>query len=185
MSATIANAKIDLRLLASGDVALYAALYGDPGTMAFVAAAQDPHQLTRSFASTCRANTATPPRRRTWVIHERGAARDLGLIGLVWDAATTDDRQGAELGVVLPPALQGRGIASAAIAALAHHAFGPLGLQRLHTRHDSAHGPAGGLMSRLGFLRTRAEDGPRGWRWELTPERWSAHGDGSRVDPLG
>jgi RimJ/RimL family protein N-acetyltransferase len=173
MSGPIATARFDLRLLAAGDETLYAALYGDPATMAAIAAAQAPAQLARGFAATCRANAASPPRRRTWVIHERATARDLGLIGLVWDP-DGHGRQGAELGVVLPPAHQGRGVASEAIAGLCAAAFAQLGLDFLHTRHRDGHGLAAGLMRRCGFERQPPCDGEDGQRWRLTRESLAA-----------
>jgi RimJ/RimL family protein N-acetyltransferase len=169
VSAATAAARVALRLLDAGDSALYAALYGDPATMQYVAAARDPAQLQRGFAATCRANAATPPRRRVWVIFDPGDGQPLGLIGLVWDRDTEAGRQGAELGVMLPPARQGLGLATSAIAALRPLAFAQLGLDFLHTWHRDEHGLAGGLMAKAGFAPQPGRDGERGQRWRLEP----------------
>jgi RimJ/RimL family protein N-acetyltransferase len=167
----IATAHFDLRLLDAGDEALYAALYGDPETMAHVAAAQEPERLASGFAATCRANAASPPRRRTWVIRDRATGRDLGLIGLVWDAAGEADRQSAELGVMLPPQSQGRGVASEAIAGVCGAAFARLGLDLLHTWHREGHALAEGLMRHVGFVAQPTRDGEGGQHWQLTREQ--------------
>ena len=47
----IATPRFDLRLLDDGDGALYASLYGDPATMAFVAPALEPARLARAAIS--------------------------------------------------------------------------------------------------------------------------------------
>lgn len=161
-----AAGSIRLRLLGAGDEALYAALYGDAATLRHVGPALDPDTCRRSFRAALRANAATPPRARTWVICLAGDDDGIGLAGLRWDGAG-----GAELGIVLPPSHQGQGHASAAIRALCGPAFGEFGLERLHTRHDPGHALAGGLMAGLGFACTdRGGDGrPR--RWELAAPR--------------
>ena len=170
-----ASKRFNVRLLAAGDAGLYASLYGDPETMTFVAPARALDQLERSFAACCRANEHTPPRRRTWVIHERASATDVGLIGLVWDSAPVDGRQGAELGVMLPTARQGRGVATEVIDALLAPAFARLDLDFLHTSHRDGHGLAAGLMRRVGFVaQPNGEDGSCRWRYDRHPQAESS-----------
>ena len=161
------------------DEPFYVGLYTDPEAMRHVVAAQTADAARRGFAAALRLDAATPVERRFWVIRTRPEGDPVGLLGLHVDAPGS-----GEVGAVIVPARQGRGHATAAIAALADHAFGPLGLQRLHTRHDGANGAAGGLMARLGFERTQAGAGAHGWRWELTPDRWRARSDRHRADPL-
>lgn len=166
----IETSRLVLRLLGPGDAALYDALYGDADTMRQVGTALAPGRLARSFATACRANAVSPPRRRTWVIHTLGAADDVGLIGLVWDGASDDTAVGAgvsaaELGVMLPPAWQGRGLATEAIAALCPVAFADLGLDAVHTWHADGHALAAGLMRRAGFAPLPARPGESGQRW--------------------
>lgn len=161
-----AEGTVRLRLLAASDEALYATLYGDPATMHHVGPALDPDACRGSFAAALRANAATPPRARTWVICLAGDEAGIGLAGLRWDGAG-----GAELGIVLPPDRQGQGFATAAIRALQGPAFGEFALARLHTRHDPAHALAGGLMAGLGFACTDAGGEGRARRWELAAPR--------------
>lgn len=151
----------------AADEAFYIALYTDPATMRHVGAAQSPDAARRGFHAACRLDAQSPPRRRFWVLRGKQEGTPVGLLGL-----HLDDEGGAEVGAVIAPGEQGRGHATAAIAALADHAFADLGLRRLHTRHDDSHGLAAGLMATLGFHRLGAEAGIAGWTWELTPARW-------------
>jgi len=156
------EASIRLRPLATGDAALYAALYGDAETMRHVGPRLDADACGRSFAAALRANAATPPSARTRVVCDSSDDRGFGLAGLRWDG-----QGGAELGVVLPPSRQGRGHASATIRAICGPAFADYGLQRLHTRHDPGHALAAGLMATLGFTCTDAGGDGRPRRWQL------------------
>ncbi len=168
MIAGLATARLALRPLAPADEALYVALYTDPATLRHVLAPLAPAAARRGFAAALAGLGTGEGQRGFWVMQARDG-RALGLIGLHRDAPGE-----AEVGVVLPPAWQGRGLATEAIAALADHAFGALALVRLHTRHDHDHALASGLMAGLGFERVAAVAGRRGWRWQLTPARWAA-----------
>ncbi len=169
MIAALRGPRLDLRPLADGDQALYVRLYGDPQAMQHIGAAQDAGAAARGFRAALRFNAATPPERLFWVIHDRAAMQELGLIGL-----TLDEPGGGEVGVLLPAGQQGRGVASEAIATLADHAFGLMRLRRLHTRHEPGHALAAGLMAGLGFERTAPAGDAAPWYWQLTPERWAA-----------
>ena len=169
MIATLRGPRLDLRPLAEGDQALYVQLYGDALAMQHVGPAQDAGTATRGFHAALRHHAAVPPDRLFWVIHDRARAQALGLMGL-----SLDEPGGGEVGVLLPAAHQGRGIATEAIAALADHAFSAMRLQRLHTRHLPGHALAAGLMATLGFQSIAPAAGSCHWRWQLTPERWAA-----------
>ncbi len=169
MIAALRGPRLDLRPLADGDRALYMRLYGDAQAMQHIGAAQDAGTAARGFRAALRYNAATPSERLFWVIEDRAEAQPLGLIGL-----SLDGPGGGEVGVLLPHAHQGRGIATEAIAALAAHAFSTMPLQRLHTRHQPGHALAAGLMSTLGFEPIAPDSVTGHWRWQLTPERWAA-----------
>jgi RimJ/RimL family protein N-acetyltransferase len=161
--------RLDLRPLADGDEALYVRVYGDPEVMRHIGTPQDAATAARGFRAALRHNASTPPVRLFWVIHDRILVQELGLIGL-----SLDEPGGAEVGVALPAAHQGRGVATEAIATLAGHAFVAMRLQRLHTRHRAGHGLAAGLMASLGFERTTPDAAGAQWRWQLTPAGWAA-----------
>lgn len=58
-----------------------------------------------------------------------------------------------EVGVILAPCGQGRGIASAALAAVVRHGFGPLGLHRIQADVDPDNHASIRLFERAGFAR--------------------------------
>ena len=168
MSTTLHGPRLDLRPLEPGDEALYVRLYGDVQAMRHIGAAQDADTATRGFNAALRHRSAEPPERFFWVVLDRGSAQSLGLIGL------SIDPSGGEVGVLLPAAHQGRGVATEAIATLADHAFASMGLPRLHTRHRPEHALSTGLMTTLGFESLAPEAGSAHAQWQLTPERWFA-----------
>lgn len=179
MIATLCTPRLRLQPLKAGDRELYVALYSDAETMQRIAIAQAPEAAARGFVAALESMRASPPRRRFWVMWEVSGSA-VGLLGLDHDAPGE-----AEVGALIPPVHQGRGYATEAIAALADHAFGPLELRRLHTRHAAGHGLAAGLMRRLGFRPTAETDGPHPQRWELEPQRWVRwRGRQGRGDPL-
>jgi RimJ/RimL family protein N-acetyltransferase len=161
--------------LAAGDTTLYVGLYGDADTMLRIASPLAPDAALRSFQAALRMNGQRPLRRACWVILDQGLA--VGLAGLVLDG-----EGGAEVGVVLPPAQQGRGHATRAIATLADHAFGPLSLSRLHTRHEAGHVGASALMDTLGFEPLASDEGDGTRRWQLTAVHWATR---PRAAPSG
>ena len=67
---------------------------------------------------------------------------------------------GLEIGYWLHPAYTGRGLATAAVAALVGQAFALPGIDRVEIVHDQANAASGGIPRRLGFTeiqrRTRA-----------------------------
>lgn len=166
---TLTGSQLILRPLGDQDQSLYVALYGDADTMARAMPALDPASALRAFRRERRAQGEAGTRRMAWTLSERCDGSAFGLLGLV-----LDDAGGAEVGVVLPPARQGRGHATEAIALVAPHAFQTLALESLYTRHAEGHGPARGLMLRLGFEPAPIGTPPHPVRWTLTRETWQA-----------
>lgn len=73
----------------------------------------------------------------------------VGRVSLAHIGATDGE---AELGYWLLPEHRGRGLASAAVGAIEHHAFGPLGLGRLTIRHEPENDRSCRLAQRRGYL---------------------------------
>ena len=169
MNARLPSPRLWLDPPVAADEAFYVALYTDPATMRHVAAPQSVDAARRGFAAALRLDAEEPPQRRFWVLRSKDDGERIGLLGLHIDAEGR-----GEVGAVIVPSHQGRGHSTAAIGALADHAFDTLGLQCLHTRHDGGNGLAAGLMARVGFVCTATADGATGWRWELSPSHWRA-----------
>lgn len=128
--------------------------------------ALDAQRVARAFQLSCQRNAARPWRERLWIIVDVDTATDAGLIGLRRAAASSLH---AELGVLLPPSWQERGMASAAIRKLISLALGDLGLCELRTRHRSGHEAAAALMRKTGFRPVEANDTSEfACHWQLT-----------------
>lgn len=165
----LAGPRLQLRPLSAGDAGLYTGLYADPDTMRHVLPPAAADQARRAFDAALERAARPWPTPRVWVLVQPPETRGLGLVGL-----DPDGRGGAEVGAMIPPAHQGRGYATEAIALLAGHAFTELGLDALHTRHADGHGLAEGLMRRLGFEPAPRQAGPHPIRWRLSRARWEA-----------
>ena len=161
---TIDTARLHLRPLDGHDEALYCSLYTDPAVMRHVAAPMSAAAAQRSFAAACRLQQ---PRVQRWIVREREAAVDIGLLGLV-----RLDEEAAELGVMLLGPWHGRGYATEAMAGLRDHAFAALALQRLVVlQATAANAAVSRMMPRLDFARIHPHPGPD-IRWELHREDW-------------
>ena len=161
-------------LLSDGDADLFVALYGDSATMRQVAPPLDHHAATRAFAAARRQMEANPPVARYWRLDTASGAR--GLLSLVPDA----DGRAAETGLLLPPAMQAQGFATAALDHLCNVVLRADAFDALWTRHRVGHAAAVGLMQRLGFVPESPADG---WqRWRLDRRTWRALVDASPAD---
>lgn len=158
--------------MAAGDRALFRALYGCADTLRHVGAAMDTVRADAAFDRVIGLLDAHPGRYGYWCLPGAGGTA-AGLMALLGDA----DGAGGEVGVLLPPAAQRSGVATAAIGALARAVFARTALQRLWTRHAPGHEAAAALMRRLGFSAI-APDAEGRCRWELRREAWTSRGDG-------
>ena len=166
-ASTLAAPPFRLRPFAEGDLALYAALFTDAEVMQAVGAPFAPDRAARAAAASLRHQGDARGRFRHWVIeHPEGTAGLLGLAlrGEAWRGGE------AELGVLLWPAWQGRGAATAAITAVRPWAFDVAGLAVLTCHHAEAHAGAAALMRRVGFTPCLPRaDAPLPVGWESRP----------------
>lgn len=139
-----------LRALGPGDEALYCALYTDPAVMARIGVPLSLPAAQRAFATACRRNTCPEARERYWAVLDRATGEVLGMLALIAGSADHGD---VELGVMLLPAAQGRGLARELNHAVVAHAFSPggWGLHRLWARHAPGHGAAAAVLAASGF----------------------------------
>jgi RimJ/RimL family protein N-acetyltransferase len=157
-----------LRPFADGDVALYVALFTDAEVMRAVGAPFAPDRAARAAASALGHQQEANGRFRHWVIeHPKGPG---GLVGLALRGERWSGGE-AELGVLLWPATQARGAATAAIRAVRPWAFEVAGLAALTCHHADGHAAAAALMRRTGFRPCAPASGaapPCGWRCDAT-----------------
>jgi len=151
----ILSARLRLRALAPGDLALFRALYCDAATMRHVG-----RPLSRADArASLRATVAAMRKRhglRFFAIAERSTRRGIGLGSLhpaAWDA------RGAEAGLMLLPAAQGHGYAREALSALIEVAFFQLRAKAVWVQYRRANTAAGRLCEATGFRREVSHPG--------------------------
>lgn len=167
-AARIAAEPFQLRPFDEGDLALYAALFTSADVMREVGVPFGPEHAARAAASSLAHQRDAHGRFRHWVVeHAEGTA---GLLGLALRGARWPGGE-AELGVLLWPAWQARGAATAAIRAIRPWAFSTAGLVRLTCHHGEAHERAARLMRRVGFSRATARaDSPWPVGWALAAD---------------
>lgn len=170
----LAAAPFSLRPFDDSDLALYAALFTDAGVMRAVGPPFAPDRAARAAAASLRHQRDADGRFRHWVIeHAEGAA---GLLGLALRGGAWANGE-AELGVLLWPAWQARGAATAAITAVRPWAFAIAGLGALTCHHAEGHDGAAALMRRVGFAPCPPRAGaPHPCGWECRRDAMAALG---------
>ncbi|MBB5378145.1 RimJ/RimL family protein N-acetyltransferase [Deinococcus metalli] len=137
--------RLHLRPLSAADAPVLAAYRADPAVAAFQGwtlpyTPQHAHALIAEMAGKQLGDAG-------WV--QYGVSLPGGA--LVGDVALRTHGAQAEFGVTLAPSAHGRGYATEAGAAVIAHAFGTLGLHRLHASIDPRNVPVARLLVRLGF----------------------------------
>lgn len=140
--------RMHARPLGPADEAFYCALYSDPAVMALIGVPKSPREALRGFALACRRNADAASGERRWVVLERATGAAIGLLALLRDGSGA-----AELGVMLLPSAQGRGLARELNDAVVGLAFSPGGwaLDRLWARHAQGHAAAAAALAASGF----------------------------------
>jgi aminoglycoside 6'-N-acetyltransferase len=145
----ILTPRLRLRALTLDDLALFRALYCDPGTMRHVGKPMSRTLAAASLHATLAA-TRKPGGLRFYTIVERQSRRGVGLCSL--RPAAWDER-GVEAGLMLLPAARGRGYAHEALRALIGDAFFRLPIEAVWVQYRRANADAARLCDSLGFDR--------------------------------
>ena len=174
---TLDTPRLQLRPLGQADEALYCRLYSDPGVMRHIAAPLSDEAARTAFATVLRLMRQDAPALHVWVVRDGASGAELGIVALFRDAGSVDAR---EVGAMLLVEGQRRGVAAAAIGAVADHVFDPAdgagpALRLLWTRHASGNAAAARLMSRMAFQRQVPRSAEQAEvRWQMSRERWDA-----------
>ncbi|GAB3731984.1 hypothetical protein GCM10028794_08650 [Silanimonas algicola] len=153
-----------LRPVAEPDVGRCVALFTDSEVMRSVGPPFEAGRAARAALAMVAHQVAAGGRFRHWMIeHAHGTA---GLLGLALRSVDWPGGE-AELGVLLWPAWQARGAATAAVVAVRAWAFDVAALAVLTCHHAESHAAAAALMRRVGFTRCAPRaDAPRPVGWE-------------------
>ena len=183
---TFSTRRVRARPIDDRDRALYRALYSDAGVMAHVGTTLDPHAVDALFAKVCRANANTSATARYWRVDTADAGDPVGQVSMIRDSG---DPRCADLGVMLLPRWQNRGVGLSAFAGLVDALLSgrwPLGIEALTARHAAANPNAGRLTGALGFVVATATDADVLWRldrrdWPQARARWPVAALGKRA----
>jgi RimJ/RimL family protein N-acetyltransferase len=153
-----------LRPYACGDEALYVELFCSDEVMRQVGPPFALKRAERAAAASLRHQNDAAGRFRHWIIeHAEGRA---GLLGLALRSERWAGGE-VELGVLLRPAWQARGAATAAITAVMPWAFGEARIAALTCHHAPTNPAASALMRRVGFTPCPARaDAPWPCGWQ-------------------
>jgi ribosomal-protein-serine acetyltransferase len=100
---------------------------------------------------------------------QRAIVANQRIVGVVGFPKIDWANRSAEIGYWLDQTHQGRGVMTAAVAALVDHAFGSLHLNRLEIRTDAENAPSRAVAERLGFR----YEGTLRQSYRVTDERYS------------
>lgn len=168
---TFATLRFEAQLLAEQDRELYASLYTDASVMAHIAPPLTRDVALAAFTRVCRANVHLPWRVRTWRLRHRESRLEVGILALSRGA---HDPTSAEIGIMLLPTWQARGVTREVLRVLIDTVMRDdwqLGVLELIGRHDAGN-RAARLVRWLGFQQSTDSSGYIEWR--LTQSQWLA-----------
>jgi len=155
--------RLRLRGLRDGDAAALLAIYGDPLAMRYWSGSPwkdiaQAHAHLQRARRDMESGGALP-----WAIADSG---DDGLIGTITLFKLDRDHRRAEIGYVLATRHWGKGLASAALRLVLHHAFDTLRLERVEADTDPRNAPSRRMLERFGFVL----EGTLRKRWHVNDE---------------
>ena len=169
---TFDTPRLHLRPLGASDEALYCRLYCDPDVMRHIGAPLSAEAARTAFATVIGLMRRDAPTMQVWVMHDRAAGADVGILALISHADMPDAR---EIGAMLLFEGQGRGFAVEAQMALLDWVFDAQGVRAVWSRNAPGNAAAAGVRLKLGFLRARDGPGDAGEvHWRMSRERWIA-----------
>ncbi|HEY2346257.1 MAG TPA: GNAT family N-acetyltransferase [Xanthomonadaceae bacterium] len=151
--ALIATARLYLRAMAKGDLALFRDLYTDAATMRHIGRPVSPEWARASFRATLEA-AREPHGPRFFVIVERRRR----VIGLCSVQAVAQHERSVEIGIMLRPDARRRQYATEALSALTAMALRTLPIDTVWAQYRTANRGAARLFDALGFSEIE------GWR---------------------
>ncbi len=173
---TFVMGRVRGRLIDATDCDLYRNLYAAPEVMAHIGATMSVEAATETFQKALGHNRDPAARARYWQITDARCDEAVGMVALVRAAQAPTH---AELGVMLLPRWQNRGVGLPALAGVVdgviHGRWLP-GIDRLIGRHAIANPNAGRLTAVLGFDRQPDDDSDH-VSWWLDRATWNARWD--------
>ena len=164
---TLETERLKLRPMGERDEDLYCRIYTDPGLMRHVGRALTREAALTAFANVCRLNRETEFRYRCWVVSHRESGENAGILGVV------GNREQAEMGGMILPEWQGRGVSGETFPAGADFAFDEYKVNQVVVRYRASNVKMDGLMRKLPFLKVADQSCGDDWiQWMQTWKDW-------------
>lgn len=141
----LSGGPVRLRPLCARDEDLYIRLHASAQTMRHVSDPWDADTARARFASACRLTASSDPAYWIWAIAGSCQTEDAGIASLMGGGAS------AEIGILLLPEWQGRGVGTQAVHRLTEYGFDTLGAERIESRQRVGNVGWQRLMERSGF----------------------------------
>jgi len=154
-----------LSLLDAADEPLYARIYTDPAMMENVGPIQSGEEAKQGFDRLCSLNGCRPFRYLYWKIACKSSGSTVGIAALMKNKGA----DAAELGMMVLPEWQARGVAKELVPLLVEHRLKHCQVGNVVTRHLPSNLAGAQVMQGLGFSRVWGEDSPDWIRWEYLP----------------
>jgi ribosomal-protein-alanine N-acetyltransferase len=156
---TLVTKRLQLRQFADGDLVGLHACFGDEKTMRYwnTPACKSEEETGRWLKHL--AKTTSPYDYLAWAVAEKRGDRCIGMVNYHHREARNAK---LEIGYILAPAQQGRGLMTEAVAALVAYCFDELAVHRIEALIHPDNAASIRLVERLGFL---CEGGPLRDRW--------------------
>lgn len=136
--------------LVASDEKEHMRLYTDPQVMHFVRRPMSEKAAKQQFDREMQMNQQTPPSLLTWSIRPQGAKQFAGVAYIFWH---DESKRQAEMGVMLLPEQQGRGIANEIIPCLLNYAFKELAVRQVWAKTHPANSAGCKTLQKSGFKR--------------------------------
>jgi ribosomal-protein-alanine N-acetyltransferase len=158
---TLATKRLRLRQFEARDLQGLHACFGDEDAMRYWNFPACKTEAESERFLTYLAKTSSPYDYLAWAVADKRSDRCIGLVNYHHREARNEK---LEIGYILAPAQQGRGLMTEAVAALVVYCFGELSAHRIEALIHPDNTASIRLVERLGFL---CEGGPLRDRWRV------------------
>lgn len=167
------TSRLWVRPLSDTDEALYCELFTDAPTMRFVAPPLSPVRATRGFRKYLKSPRRCAAGQLLLAVIEKAGGQPIGICAL---QQLDECRRRVEAGIMLKPAVHGRGFAKEGLAALVTQAFAVLPVDEVWVQVAVDHAVVERLVISVGFARrgdsATGDEYSAKYVWSVCRESW-------------
>jgi ribosomal-protein-alanine N-acetyltransferase len=156
----ISTHSLVLRPLDQSDRDVYVQLYTDATVMRYIGVSLKAEVASASFDKALALQDSQSVLAPRWVLLDAGIDQKCGLLGLFAD----HDGRAAEIGLMLLPSAQGRGLAGDAIGAMVAQVFAKIWVRSVWARHAPGNHAMAAVLRSRGFHMEAETEAECRWR---------------------